>query len=505
MWNLGTTWTFVSGLNIPSDQWSFVALAISPTSGTLYLGAGGPLTNAVNAIAHQNELWNGQALLGNDPLYAGRIFNGVIDEVAVFQRTLTLDQVNTLYNVGRGIVQPVSPAFTTDPPSSQTLYAGRTARFSASASGSSPLVYHWRKNGTNINDGGNISGTLTGSLTISNVGASDAGFYTLVVTNSVGGITSAPPASLSIAAPSGKAYEAAVRSSNPLAYWRLNESGDPSTNTLAFDFWGSLAGTYGIYALNGFNGVAGPQPPDFPEFEPGNSAWQGISSTPNSWITVPPLNLNTNSATFTLWLYPTDDPVGDYAGLFFSREGSANVNGVGFRYATNGQLGYVWNLGSTETSQFNSGLQPPFAQWSFAALVIEPTRATIYLYNTNGFSSATNAIPHTAEAWDGHGLIGYDGGYYDHNFPGVIDEVAVFNYAFTPSQVFNLYTSAFGNPPPSVSLTIQKVGSNVVLTWPQGTLLEATNVTGLWKTNTAISPYTNTPGGNMKYYKVIVR
>jgi hypothetical protein len=49
---------------------------------------------------------------------------------------------------------------------------------------SSPLVYRWRKNGTPLTDGGNISGVLTDSLTISNVAAGDAGSYPLVVTNS---------------------------------------------------------------------------------------------------------------------------------------------------------------------------------------------------------------------------------------------------------------------------------------------------------------------------------
>jgi len=341
-------------------------------------------------------------------------------------------------------------------------------------------------------------------LTISNVSTNDAGAYTLVVTNSVGGITSAPPATLTIVAPTGKAYEAAVRSTIPFAYWRLNETGDPSTNTPAFDYWGSLAGRYESSALNGFDFIAGPQPSAFPGFESTNTALEAQPFRLNSWVTVPPLNLNTNSVTITLWLQPNAYPVNDYAGLFFSREASANVNGVGFRYGTNNQLGYVWNLGSTETSQFNSGLQPPAGQWSFAALVIEPARATIYLYNTNGLASATNAIPHTAEAWDGHALIGYNGGYYDYNFPGDIDEVAVFNYAFTPAQVLNLYNAAFGSAP-SVTLTIQKIGANVVLAWPQGTLLEANQVSGPWTTNNAASPYTNAPTSAQKFYRVIVR
>jgi hypothetical protein len=505
-WNQGGTRAIASGLVIPSDQWSFVALVVSPTSGTLYLGTGGPLSSSVNAIPHVNELWNGSALIGSDPLYSPQyVFNGVIDEVAVFKRSFSLDQINTLYNIGRGIVQPVPPSFTGEPPVSQTLYAGRTARFKASATGSAPLVYRWRKNGTNLSDGGNISGAQTDSLTVSNVAAADQGAYTLVVTNSVGAITSAPLVTLTIAVPTGKGYEAAVRAANPVAYWRLNETGDPSTNTPAFDFWGSFAGTYGINSQNGFNGIVGPQPPDFAEFEATNSALGAPPVTANSWVTVPALNLNTNTVTITLWLQPGLDPVNDYAGLFYCREGSASGNGVGLRYTTNSLLGYTWNLGSTETSEFYSGLQPPVGQWSFAALVIEPTKATLYLYNTNGLASATNAIPHISEAWDGHALIGHDGGYYDYNFPGQIDEVTVFNYAFTPAQVLNLYNAAFGASAPSVTLTIQKVGANVVLSWPQGTLLEASNVTGPWTTNSASSPYTNGPTAASRFFRVKVQ
>jgi hypothetical protein len=502
-WNQGGTRAVASGLVIPSNQWSFVALVVAPTSGTLYLGSGGPLTNWVNAIPHVNELWNGQALIGSDPLYSPQyVINGIIDEVAVFKRSFSLDQINTLYNTGRGIVQPVPPAFTGDPPPSQTLYAGRTARFTALATGSSPLVYRWKKNGTNLIDGANISGSQSNTLTISNVGTNDVAAYTLVVTNSVGGITSSPPSLLTLVAPSGKAYEAAVRTALPVAYWRLNETGDPSTNTPAFDFWGGFVGRYEVGAQNGYDLIVGPQPPDFAEFETNNTALDCPQFTPSAWATVPPLNLNTNAVTITLWLQPSADPAYDYSGLFFSREASASGNGVGLRYGTNNQLGYVWNLGSTETSSFYSGLTPPAFQWSFAALVVEPTKATIYLYNTNALLSATNPIPHIAEAWDGHALIGYDGGYYDQSFSGMIDEVAVFNYAFTPAQILNLYSAAFTS---SVTLTIQKVGTKVVLSWPQGTLLQANAVTGPWTTNNATSPFTNTPTGDSKFYRVIVK
>ena len=55
------------------------------------------------------------------------------------------------------------------------------------------------------------------------------------------------------------------------------------------------------------------------------------------------------------------------------------------------------------------------------------------------------------------------------------------------------------------TLRIQKVGSNVQLTWPQGTLLEANVVTGPYTTNNATSPYTFAPTGSAKFYKLRVQ
>jgi hypothetical protein len=64
--------------------------------------------------------------------------------------------------------------------------------------------------------------------------------------------------------------------------------------------------------------------------------------------------------------------------------------------------------------------------------------------------------------------------------------------------VLNLYNAAL-----SVNLSIQRLGANVVLTWPVGSLLEATNVAGPWTANNSTSPYTNAPTGPKKFYRVV--
>ena len=53
--------------------------------------------------------------------------------------------------------------------------------------------------------------------------------------------------------------------------------------------------------------------------------------------------------------------------------------------------------------------------------------------------------------------------------------------------------SAYANATPILSvgfIAMQPAGTNLLLTWPQGTLLQATNVTGPWVTNPAASPDT---------------
>ena len=54
---------------------------------------------------------------------------------------------------------------------------------------------------------------------------------------------------------------------------------------------------------------------------------------------------------------------------------------------------------------------------------------------------------------------------------------------------------------PPVNITIQQLGSNLVLSWPQGVLLEATHMNGPWTTNNATSPYTNQPTNPQMFYR----
>lgn len=93
-------------------------------------------------------------------------------------------------------------------------------------------------------------------------------------------------------------------------------------------------------------------------------------------------------------------------------------------------------------------------------------------------------------------------------FIGMIDEVAIYTNAFTEAQARVHYVAGGGQPPvpPSVTLQGQKSGSNVILTWPQGTLQSADVVNGTYTPVTgATSPYTNAVTGDKKFFRVLVQ
>jgi hypothetical protein len=123
------------------------------------------------------------------------------------------------------------PPTITAQPQSRTNVAGTSAAFSVVASGTTPLSYQWQFNGANI------PGATGASLTLNNVQASDAGSYTVGVTNAAGSITSAvavltvwvppnistQPQSRTNVAGTSALFTVAANGTAPLGYqWQFN-------------------------------------------------------------------------------------------------------------------------------------------------------------------------------------------------------------------------------------------------------------------------------------------
>jgi hypothetical protein len=97
---------------------------------------------------------------------------------------------------GGVISQPAALSLATPPaiqvqPQSRTNVAGAPATFNVAATGGG-LNYQWRRSGTNIADGANLSGAATDLLILAPATKFDATTYTVVITNVAGAVTSSP-------------------------------------------------------------------------------------------------------------------------------------------------------------------------------------------------------------------------------------------------------------------------------------------------------------------------
>lgn len=90
-----------------------------------------------------------------------------------------------------------STASITTNPSSAIVCAGQTTSFTLVTSGSG-ITYQWKKAGVSLSDGGNISGALTTTLTLSNVVSADAGTYSCTINNACSGTLNSTTASLTV-------------------------------------------------------------------------------------------------------------------------------------------------------------------------------------------------------------------------------------------------------------------------------------------------------------------
>jgi hypothetical protein len=236
------------------------------------------------------------------------------------------------------------------------------------------------------------------------------------------------------------AYSALVLGDAPAGYWRLGDPGDPAAVNLGT--LGSSAN--GKFLYNAMPNQTGPTPSStptpFPGFESGNKAvgFDGVSGS----VTMGALNLNTNAVTLTCWINAGGSQAPGAS--VFLNQGSATVAKAGLQFdqTTGTGLAYNWNSIASGVN-WASGVSVTPGQWTFAALMIQPDKAVLYV---PGQTPATNFAVHPILAFDGQSFIGSGGA----EFNGAIDEVALFNRTLSLGEAYTEYAAAVGGLGPQV-------------------------------------------------------
>jgi hypothetical protein len=163
-----------------TNGFQHVALTYDKVSGAacLYYNGGLVATQSLGGFTPQTSLG---LYLGTRPGDASSLYHGLMDEVSLYSRALTAAEIQAIYNAdGAGkCTQPTAPSIVV-PPQSQAVNVGATAKFNVVAAGTEPLSYQWRFNGTNLD------GATASSVGRSKAQLTDAGTYSVLVSNRVG-------------------------------------------------------------------------------------------------------------------------------------------------------------------------------------------------------------------------------------------------------------------------------------------------------------------------------
>ena len=190
-WNdAANTYTWDSGVTPPDGQWAYVALTVSPSQAIICLCDGTVWSTATHMASHAIQAFAGLTRIGTDG-GTNRWFNGLIDEAAIYNATLSQTQLRIHALAAFGNTN--QPLFT-QVPASQTVELGTPVSFSAATVGPPTMLYQWQK------DAVALDGATNATLPLTSVDYTNAGQYRVSANNGYGNVLS-PAATLTVLPP----------------------------------------------------------------------------------------------------------------------------------------------------------------------------------------------------------------------------------------------------------------------------------------------------------------
>ena len=230
----------------------------------------------------------------------------------------------------------------------------------------------------------------------------------------------------------------------PLAYtsfanWRLNESSGPTLHDSVSNFNGTAVGSLVYGAAGAPNG--------------GTSNYAVGFDGSTTAVSIPALNLNTNTLTMTA-LIKRNGTQNTSAGIFFWRSAA----GFGLRFAdastSPNQIAFVWN-----GSVWTTSLIVPDNQWTFVAASVGPAGTTIYMATNSTVSTSAFGGAFDAAAFNSAAYLGYDTGGATRRFNGAMDDAAIYGRTLSSSEINQLAAAAFAQAAPVVTVATPTNGA----------------------------------------------
>ncbi len=439
---------------VASGIWQHIALTYDKASGlaVLYLDGVNVFNATIGSFTPQTSFTNlliGGRTFGGSAAAPSDKFSGLIDEISLYNRALSSNEIAAIYQAGSGGKCPLPPTIYSQP-TNQTVNAKGTAKFTVGVVGTPMLKYQWSFNGTNL-----VTGT-NATLTVTNVQLSNAGSYSVLVVNNYGFTNSAgavlvvqaaptitsQPTNQTVAAGGSATFCVTASGTSPLSYqWQFNGSNiGGATNSLLVleNVQFADGGYYSVQVTNRFGSVL--------------STYAGLT------VQAPPV-ITTQPADQTI-------PVGGTA--IFSSVATGSLP-MSYQWVFDGPTNLT--SGDNDTTLIIFAVQP--ANAGACALIVSnafgvtiSSNAILTVIDTlDHFNWSTIPSPRFVNAPFSVTIQAVDSvNQVFTNFTGTVSLTAVDGTAVVPSSSGNFVQGVWGG-----SLTIPQTDSNLVLEADDGT------------------------------------
>ena len=372
---------------LSTTAWQHVAVTYDRTSGTTRLFLNGRVVASAN---HGNFVPNttSDLYLGYRPAPTANTYSGLMDEPALYNRALTVDEIFAIH-AGGPAGKKATPYFTSPSQLPEAVLAAAYSQQLAATLGTAPLTYAPGSNplppGLSLSPAGLLSGTPT---------IAGTHFFSVRVTDAVGRSTE-QTFSLKVLAP-------VPPPPGVVAWWRAQNNAQDSIGTSHGTLVnGTTFGAGKVGAAFNFDGV-------------------------DDAVTTPSINAGSKFAV-EFWLFPTRSA--GYEHLVSNSGGSVNYGDLYFR---DNHIEY-WQGGGQRNSTPSS---IPLNTWTHVAMTYDGEFSRIYV---NGVLQSQSA-PHT-ETFNNTLSFGYTNAPSNNRFKGLLDEIAIYNRALRDADIALLHSA----------------------------------------------------------------
>jgi GH25 family lysozyme M1 (1,4-beta-N-acetylmuramidase) len=371
------------------------------------------------------------------------------------------------------LIGGTSAPFLTTNPTNTTVGLGSNATFAVRASGTAPLSFQWRF------DGKVIPGATSSNYSISSVQLTNAGGYTVTVSNSFASVPSSA-VFLSVLGPQTNATSSVLAPAGMVNWWPAEGN--------AHDIYGANNATpyNGLTYTNGKVGLA----------------FHFDGST--SYLTPGTTNSMAPNWTVCLWVNRQNAP-----------GTSAALMGDGTYALKLEQYNGTRDVGITQSGVadylFSPAYSVPAGVWTHLAFVGSSSSVTLYVNGVSEGSITASSIP-LPRACIGGDLLG--SGSVTDPMLGSLDEIQTFNVALSAAQISSIYNAGSAGlvRAPQFTGTVQTNSGQINLqlrglTGKNFTLFGSTNLVTWTSLGTVANPtgatsYTGSATNSQEFYRV---